>query len=174
MALEIPVKPTSRDEVHRLEVALLLASLFRPEVMEMIRDPNERVTWIDSLAVAAAAKARAAAGMPISKIAEELGRSEATIRNHLAGKTKAGKIVNETYEMFVREGVKIPLPSELEKLGAAVSAEKFEEVKKQLEAVKKERDELKGKVAELEKRVKELENKIATVKNVLSDLLSKL
>lgn len=42
------------------------------------------------MAVATAASAREKAKMPISQIAEELGRTEATIRSHLQGKTRIG------------------------------------------------------------------------------------
>jgi predicted transcriptional regulator len=48
--------------------------------------------------------------MPVSQIAEGLGRTEATVRSHLSGRTKAGKLVRETYERFVGEGVKIEVP----------------------------------------------------------------
>jgi hypothetical protein len=66
--------------------------------LELIKDLNERSTWIDSLTIAAAAYARYKAGMTISLIADELGRSEKTIRNHISGKTKAGSLIIETYE----------------------------------------------------------------------------
>ena len=61
---------------------------------------------------------------PASKIAEELGRTEATIRNHISGKSKAGELVLKTYESFLREGVKIEIPTEAE--------EKVEKAKKAL------------------------------------------
>ncbi|RLI30434.1 MAG: transcriptional regulator, partial [Candidatus Hecatellales archaeon] len=76
---EVPLSPVGKEEIHRLESALLVGTLFRPEVLEELRDPTERLTWVDSLAVAAAALAREKAKMPVSRIAEELGRSEATI-----------------------------------------------------------------------------------------------
>jgi probable regulatory domain-containing protein len=65
-------------------------------------DPKDRITWIDSLAVAAGALAREKAGMSVSRIADELGRGEQTIRAHLTGKTEAGKLVRETYEMLLK------------------------------------------------------------------------
>ncbi len=106
----VPVKPTSAREVRELEIALIIGTLFRPDVMSEILEPKEFPTWVDSLAVAAGALAREKAGYPISKIAEELGRSETTIRNHLTGKTKAGQLVRETYEKLVRGELKIALP----------------------------------------------------------------
>ena len=110
MSEEIPLSPVGREEIHKLEYSLLVGTLFRPEVLEELRNPSERLTWIDSLAVAASALAREKAKMSVSQIAEELGRTEATIRNHLQGKTKAGQLILKTYEDFVREGVKIGFP----------------------------------------------------------------
>lgn len=98
----VPLKPLGREEIGMLESALMVATLLRPEVLEALRGASERLTWVDSLAVAAAAVARQKAGMTASKIAEELGRTEATIREHLAGKTRAGKLVLETYEWLVK------------------------------------------------------------------------
>ncbi len=51
--VEVPLNPIGREEIHRLESVLLFATLFRPEVIELIKDPAERLTWVDSLAVAA-------------------------------------------------------------------------------------------------------------------------
>lgn len=142
--VEIPLKPITRTDIHRLEIALMLGTLLRPDVIERIKVPEERLTWIDSLGVAAGALARSSAGMPVSRIAEELGRSEATIRRHLAGKTEAGRLVRETYERFAREGVRIELPSEL--LGA-----RGEEVEK----LRRERDELAERLARVREKLKE-------------------
>jgi probable regulatory domain-containing protein len=138
---EIPLTPIGREQIHKLESALLIASIFSPRVLEELENPKERLTWIDSLAVAAAALAREKAKMSISQIAEELGRTEATIRNHLQGKTKAGQIVRETYERFLREGVKIQLPTELfeEKyapLSEGVEAEKISKLQSELDSLK--------------------------------------
>ena len=107
MSEEIPLSPVGREDIHKLEAALLVGTLFRPEVLEALKDPSERLTWVDSLAVAAAALARSKAGMSMSRIAEELGRTEATVRSHLTAKSKAGQLVQQTYERFLKEGVKI-------------------------------------------------------------------
>ena len=104
---EIPLNPIGKKDIHKLETILLTATLLRPEVLEMIRSSSERITWIDSLAIAAAALAREKAGMTITQIAEELGRTEQTIRKHLKEESKAGQLVKETYEMIkylVKEG----------------------------------------------------------------------
>ncbi len=98
----VPLRPLGREEIGKLESALMVATLFRPEVIEALRDSGTRLTWVDSLAVAAGAIARHKAGMSASRIAEELGRTEATVREHVAGKTKAGKLVLETYEWLVK------------------------------------------------------------------------
>ncbi|MCE4613210.1 MAG: transcriptional regulator [Desulfurococcales archaeon] len=121
---QVPLRPIGLKQVRELEIALVIASIFRKEVFDEILKPSDFTTWLDSLAIAAGALAREKAGYPIAKIAEELGRSESTIRNHLQGKTKAGKIVRETYDTLRREGGRIKLyiplaPSiseELEKL----------------------------------------------------------
>ncbi len=120
---EVSLTPVGKEQIHRLESALLIGSILRPDVLEELRNPAERLTWVDSLAVAAAALAREKAKMTITQIAEELGRTEATIRNHIQGKTKAGQIVKETYEKFLREGVKIELPE-------AVAERSREDIKK--------------------------------------------
>ncbi len=143
---EVPLKPISREDIHKLESALLVGTLFRIEALEeVLKNPDKRLTWVDSLAVAAAALAREKAGMPIPKIAEEIGRTEATIRNHLSGKTKAGQLVLQTYQRFLKEGVKIEVAD-------------LEELHKKLD--------------ELENKVKELENKLSTVKAKLEETLA--
>jgi len=147
--LEIPLKPITRTDIHRLEIALMLGTLLRPDVIEKMKKPEERLTWIDSLGVAAAALARSKAGMPVSRIADELGRSEGTIRRHLTGKTEAGKLVQETYQRFAREGVKIELPSEL------ISREDIEKIKEELEKERKAREELINKLEAVKSKLKE-------------------
>jgi len=104
---QIPLNPVGRQDIHRLETILLTATLLRPEVLDMIKTSSERLTWVDSLAVAAGALAREKAGMTLSQIAEELGRTEQTIKKHLKEESKAGQLVRETYEIIkslVKEG----------------------------------------------------------------------
>lgn len=147
---EIPLKPLTREEIHKLETALLFYTMLRKDVFEMIKDPEQRITWVDSLAVAAAALAREKAGMPIKQIAEELGRTETTIREHLQGKTKAGALVRETYEMLARGQLPelvIDSPEALAKvigksveIAAAPAAEKLEQLKQTLKEVKEKLD----------------------------------
>lgn len=144
---EVPLKPVGKEEIHKLELSLLLGTLLRPEVIEKIRQAEDRLTWLDSLIVAAGALARERAGYSIVRISEELGRTEATIRNHLAGKTEAGKLIRETYENLVRSGGKIEL-----QLSVVESAE----------------------IEELRRRVADLEEKMKRVKETLSSLLSSL
>ncbi len=127
----IVFNPVSREEIHKLESFLLFATLFRPEVLELIRDPSERLTWVDSLAVASAALAREKAGMTISQIAEELGRTEQSIRKHLKGESKAGKLVRETFELL-KQGKLDDLLSNLEKRDEKGEKEKIKEKLKKL------------------------------------------
>lgn len=137
--MKLNFNPVTKEEIHQLEIALLVGTLFRKEVLEEIRNSAERLTWVDSLAVAAGALARAKAGMTASEIAEELGRTEATIREHVKGETKAGKLVNETYELLkegklsveglIGEGIKVVTTT-------TGSDEKLQEAKKELEEIK--------------------------------------
>ena len=167
--VEIPLTPLGREDIHKLETALLVGTLFRPDVLEMIKSAEERTTWIDSLAVAAGALAREKAKMTTSEIAEDLGRTEATIRNHLAGKTKAGKLVLETYEKFLKEGVKIELitpPSEL--------AEQVSKLKEELEKTKTELNQVKSAYESEKRKLEEVHQTIATISQKLKELLHDL
>ena len=129
--MRLNFQPIGKEEIHRLETALLVGRLFRPEVMEEIRSSGERLTWVDSLAVAAGALARSKAGMSASEIADELGRTEQTIREHLKGQTKAGRIVQQTYELM-KEG-----KLDIEKMTFDTAA-----IKERLEKIKSEIDEI--------------------------------
>ena len=153
--IDIPLKPVSRSDIHKLEIALMLATLFRHDVLEKIRESTERVTWIDSLAVAAGALARSKAGMPVSQIADDLGRSETTIRRHLSEKSEAGKLVSETYNKFVKEGIKIELPSYLSY---------------DTERVQKLEEELK----EYKEKVEKLERKLYRIRDALQDIIKEI
>lgn len=156
--IEISLSPIGREEIHKLEYALLIGTLFRPEILEKLRNPEERLTWVDSLAVAAAAIAREKAKMTVSQIADELGRTEATIRNHIAGKTEAGKLIKETYEKFIKEGVKIDI---VEK----IPAKEIEELNKKINELSKENEKLKN-------EIKTLINKIEEIRKSLQEIIS--
>jgi len=129
---EIPLKPLGREDVRKLESALLVMSLFSPETLQAIRDPHERLTWVDSLYTAAASLARERAGMPASKIAEELGVTEATVRRHLRGETKAGQVVAKVYDRLAKEGFRLELPEGLPISGEEKLKEKLEQLLKML------------------------------------------
>lgn len=132
----------------------------------MKRNSAERLTWVDSLAVAAGAIAREKARMNVSEIAKELGRTEQTIRKHLKGETKAGKVVRETYELMKK--------GELEKI---ISLEGFEEVKKLREEAKNlktENETLKKRIEEIRKikqEFEELRNKMDWIKDTFDKVL---
>lgn len=138
----VPLKPTGAKEVRELEIALIIGTIFRSDVIKEIMEPRDFTTWLDSLAVAAGALAREKAGYPISRIAEELGRTETTIRNHLQGKTKAGQLVRETYEMLARGKLKLALP---------IQAVPAEDVKKLQEQI----DKLRNTLLEVKKKLEE-------------------
>ncbi|MEM2589102.1 MAG: transcriptional regulator [Candidatus Bathyarchaeia archaeon] len=160
--VEIPLKPLGREDIQKLEAVLLLGTVSRQDVIEKMRsaDSKDRITWIDSLAVAAGAIAREKAGMTVPRIADELGRGEQTIRSHLIGKTEAGKLVRETYEMLVRgekvlsliaEEAEAPLKGEVEKL------------KLELEKERKEKAELQEKLARLQSKIENVAKALETV-----------
>ncbi len=160
--VEIPLKPVSRREVRQLEAMLIIGTLFRPDVIKAMFEKEEFVTWVDSLAVAAAALAMEKAGYTVARIAEELGRTEATIRRHLRGETKAGKLVRETYEMLARGELKLAVP--------IVSPEAEEELKKLQEEVRKleeEVRELRSENTGLRERVARLETAVRTASEEL-------
>jgi probable regulatory domain-containing protein len=165
MSEEVPLTPMGREQIHKLESALLVASIFSPAVLSELQNPSERLTWIDSLAVAAAALAREKAKMNVSQIADELGRTEATIRNHLQGKTKAGQIVRETYNRFLKEGVKIAILPDLFKTKQTYLNE--EERKAEIESLKAEVESLKNQLSEHQKKLKEREDQVNMLKTSL-------
>ncbi len=171
----VPLRPTSKKEIMELETALIIGTIYRPEVLQLILDPIEKATWVDSLAVAAGALAREKAGYPISKIAEELGRSESTIRNHLKGKTKAGKLVRETYELLARGELKLVVPIK----GLLAKEEEIKELKARVKELEEENaklreklnySELKEKVEELSKRVEALQKELEEKEKLLSEI----
>ncbi len=188
----IPLRPTGKSEIQRLEMALIIATLYSPDVLELIRDPVERATWVDSLAVAAAALAREKAGYTISQIADEVGRSEATIRAHLQGKTKAGKLVIQTYEKLKRGELKIVVPfikvpaemaaklQDLEKAKQLVEEElkKCREAREKLEGeMEKYRAELeraREHIRSLEEENRELKAKIEEYRELIKNIAEKL
>ncbi|NJE46026.1 hypothetical protein E3E35_01100 [Thermococcus sp. GR7] len=172
--MEVPLNPLGREEIHRLESVLLFATLFRPEVIELIKDPAERLTWVDSLAVAAGAIAREKAGMTVREIADELGRTEATVRKHLKGETKAGQLVRETYEL-IKQGKLDELVKNVEVLakgGQLIALEEYERLRK-------EKEKLEAKVGELERALRdalaekdELEKKVREFEGLADELRS--
>lgn len=102
----IPLNPLGKKEIEELEKYLFFYTLFRKEVLDLIKDPEERLRWVDSLFIAAMALARSKARMSLKEIAEELGRTEATIRKHINGESKAGRLVNEIYSLIKEEKLK--------------------------------------------------------------------
>ena len=136
---QIPLNPIGRQDIHKLETILLTATLLRPEVLDMIRTSSERLTWVDSLAVAAGALAREKAGMTLPRIADELGRTEQTIRKHLKEESKAGQLVRETYETIkylVKEG------KDLNEIFHFIGIGDVRSLKEEAERLKKEKEEI--------------------------------
>lgn len=161
---EVPLSPVGREQIHRLEAALLIGSILRPDVLEELRNAEERLTWVDSLAVAAAALAREKAKMAVSQIADEIGRSESTIRVHLQGRTKAGQIVKETYERFSKEGVDVKLPEIFPQKVATLDRSKLEEEVK----------ELRSKLEDERKKFEEFRERVKSLAEDMSRLLEEL
>ncbi|MDW8170404.1 MAG: transcriptional regulator [Desulfurococcaceae archaeon] len=173
----VPTIPTGKRNLQKLELALIVGTLYSPEVIELIKDPVERATWIDSLAIAAGALARQKAGYSLRQIAEELGRSEVSLRAHLSGKTKVGQLVLKTYERLVRGELKVVAPFtplihsqremeledrlrqlELEKLNCQESlshlSEELSKVKAELEIVKRSLEEKEKVISEIKEILK--------------------
>ena len=152
----VPLKPLTKEEIRKLELALILGTITRPDVLERIRNAEDKLTWLDSLIVAAGALARERAGLTIDVIAEELGRSESTIRHHLAGKTEAGKLVKETYDMLVKNGgkLKIAIPTEI--------SSEIEHYRKRVEELEKEVQNLKAKLSEARSKLEEVLKTLTT------------
>ncbi len=131
--MQIKLNPITKEEIHKLANTLLIYSILRPEIIEKIKDPQERLTWVDSLAVAAYAIAMQKAGKTISDIADAIGRTEATVRRHLSKETEAGKIVWETYEKLARgEEIEIIYPE------GGISKDKIKEIVAKLENILEE------------------------------------
>jgi len=166
----IPLNPLGKNDIKKLETFLIIGTLYRPEILELIKDPNERSTWIDSLAIAAAAYARYKAGMPISLIADELGRSEESIRDNISGKTKAGSLIIETYEKIKSGQLNLILSfnnfnKELDNLKNQVK-----DLKEEIEKIKMERDELKNIINNKEETIKSLQIEIGRIKSDLDKI----
>ncbi|MDI9646467.1 MAG: hypothetical protein QFX40_07255 [Archaeoglobales archaeon] len=169
MSNEIPLNPISREQIHKLESTLLFATLFRPEVLEIIRDPAERLTWVDSLAVAAGSIAREKAMMSVGEIARELGRTEQTIRKHLKGESKAGQLVRETYELLKQGKLN-------EVLSFVETVQESRKIREEVEKLKKEKQELEKKIEELKKLKNDLEDlqkKVSNMKDELERIITK-
>ncbi len=142
LPIEIPVTPLSRREMKQLEAALIIGTVLRKDVLQAIISREEITTWLDSLAVAAAAFAMDKAGYPLSQIANELGRTEATIRKHLKGETKAGQLIKETYEMLIRGELKMSIP-------IAGVTEDINKLVSEVESLRKENSLLKDRLNEI-------------------------
>ena len=127
-------------------------------------NPKDRITWIDSLAVAAGALAREKAGMTITRIADELGRGEQTVKAHLTGKTEAGKLIKETYEMLVRG----------EKVLTFIVRESEETSREEVEKLKAEVEKEKREKAELQRKLNEIQDKLKNAVKALEELLNQL
>jgi len=163
----IPLNPLGKNDIKKLETFLLIGTLYRPEVLELIKDPNERSTWIDSLAIAAAAYARYKAGMPISLIADELGRSEESIRNHISGKTKAGSLIIETYEKIKSGQLNLILSFNSSNKELDDLKNQIKNLKEEMEKIKAERDELRNAINQKEETIKSLQIEIGKIKSDL-------
>ena len=167
--IEVPLRPMGREDIQKLEAVLLIGTVSRSDVIEKMRsaDPRDRITWIDSLAVAAGALAREKAGMSVTRIADELGRGEQTIRSHLTGKTEAGKLVRETYEMLLKGEKVLPFLVKEAEAAPAPSTEEIDKLKAELEEERKAK-------AELQSRLEQLQSKLDNAVKSLESLLNQL
>ena len=166
----IPLNPLGKNDIKKLETFLIIGTLYRPEILELIKDPNESSTWIDSLAIAAAAYARYKAGMPISLIADELGRSEESIRDNISGKTKAASLIIETYEKIKLGQLNLILSFNSSNKELDDLKNQVKNLKEEIEKLKMERDELKNIINNKEETIKSLQIEIGRTKSDLDKI----
>ncbi len=164
--VEVPLRPMGREDIQKLEAVLLIGTVSREDVIEKMRNgnPKDRITWIDSLAVAAGALAREKAGMTTTRIADELGRGEQTIRAHLTGKTEAGRLIRETYEMLIKGERVLPF---ITREKETVTTEEIEKLRQELETERKEKTELEIKLHQMQKK---LEDAMKTLEELIRRL----
>ena len=164
--VEVPLRPMGREDIQKLEAVLLIGTVSREDVIEKMRNgnPQDRITWIDSLAVAAGALAREKAGMTTTRIADELGRGEQTIRAHLTGKTEAGRLIRETYEMLIKGERVLPF---ITREKETVTTEEIEKLRQELETERKEKTELEIKLHQMQKK---LEDAVKTLEELIRRL----
>lgn len=170
--IEIPAMPLTKKDAKLLEAALIMGTVLRSDILQQLISKEEVTTWLDSLAVAAAAFAMEKAGYPLSKISEELGRAEATIRRHLKGETKAGQLVKETYELLVKKQLKISIPlfpSEESEENLQKVIRELEEVKKQLQELEKEKERLQSKQSAALELVAKLSETLQALERTLKE-----
>ena len=143
------------------------ATLSDPRISEVLSDPVESTLFLDNLYVATASLAREKAGYSIPEIAEELRRSEVTIKAHISGATKIGRIVREAYEMLSKPG---ELP--VRRLDVAIvsdkEVEKFKEIIKRLE---NENNELRKTIKKLEEEVNAYKSTLKMIEKIVSEIL---
>ena len=101
------------------------------------------------------------------RIADELGRGEQTIRSHLTGKTEAGKLVRETYEMLVKGEKVLPFLVKEAEAASTPPTEEIEKLKTELEEERKAK-------AELQSKLEQLQNKLDNAVRSLESLLNQL
>jgi len=166
----IPLNPLGKNDIKKLETFLIIGTLYRPEILELIKDPNESSTWIDSLAIAAASYARYKAGMPISLIADELGRSEESIRDNISGKTKAASLIIETYEKIKLGQLNLILSFNSSNKELDNLKDQVKNLKEEIEKLKMERDELKNIINNKEETIKSLQIEIGRIKSDLDKI----
>ena len=166
----IPLNPLGKNDIKKLETFLIIGTLYRPEVLELIKDPNEKSTWVDSLAIAAAAYARYKAGMPIGLIADELGRSEETIRNHISGKTKAGFLIIDTYEKLKSGQLNLIISFNTSNKELEDLKNQIKNLREEIEKLRKERDDLKNTINQKDEMIKNLQIEIGKIKSDLDKI----
>jgi predicted transcriptional regulator len=103
----------------------------------------------------------------VPQIAEELGRTETTIRAHLSGKTKAGKLVAETYDKLKAGELQLSFPFIS---GLKIGEERVKELEAQLEEARSKNAMLEYQLEEARKRIAELESLINEKEKLISEL----
>lgn len=103
----VPIRPDCKTEILLLQSALLIASMPRIiERMQFIDDPLENEMMLEHLSMSSAIFARTTAGYGVEKIADDLGRSIATVQAYMRGYSYAYEIIKSVYEEMIADADK--------------------------------------------------------------------
>jgi len=161
--LSAPLQPKTRDEIRALEAVLYTASLFKPEVLEMLSRVEDKTALISELYSVAGVLSRYRANYSYGLISKELDIPLAIVKKHTRGESDTSRIL-------------LGVLSELESRGGSieVSIADIKALIDKLDKLEKENEELKRKTAELEAEVQRLSSTLSMVRERISEVLKAL